>query len=800
MAAQLRYSRLASKVDDEDVVRSLKRTIFAIPSINGAAHLERMLPTLNIPPEMVVVLDQGSRDNTAAICEEFGVGVRQLNQPHTYTQCCNIALEMAAETKTEFLFISNNDIRFSTDVVQELLYEMLSDEFLGIVSCSQLIVDENSNNRILSNRVYWNLDVVEFEHDLAPIPDQTYRLESDFCELTCALIRVSAAVEIGGFDNAYGFYHEDADFGFRLRQAGYSAAYLPQSQIQHFSGSTFRQGLDKRRLNYISRSKDVFTKKHLGLGLRYMDHKSTMMSSWSIINQNLYPYIVANGLLDSSGSELVFSHPGERPFDYLYSVWETSRLPEQWHRYSKSYKGAFLPSQWNLEVFRAEGFKNTHYVPLGIETDTFNIWGPSARWYEEPTYLWFARDQYRKGLDVMVQAWNIFLKGHSNARLVVMGYGIADSDFFDKEQARRWQQFLIYDDMDSQISFREILTPISNRELAAIYRSVDCVVSTSRSEGFGFSVVESMACGTMSIFPGYGATADMNYQGALSFDGQVVEADYRDKGFSDVGHWWEPNLDAIVAAMSDAHRMDDRTRKLHARRSHNMVRGKFTWRNTVSHIRKALESSQERSNLDWTRMDRSSLNLTQPQRTIVEILSDHTLLNGTLNSALSKSSIFSFATTIEQLFISFDQDYYFSVYSDVNDVANMPLWHFILHGCLEERRPSRDFSARQYVLANRDISLFIGIFHGLLPSPYRGHLLRSFAQWEENNLFQCIDDEKIATDEDFIKLCLQVLLRRAPDESSLKTYLPVVETEMDGRIAVIEGIVNSSERKSLIAF
>ena len=160
MSAHLHYSRLASNVDDEDVARSLKRAIFAIPSINGAALLERMLPTLNIPPETVVVLDQGSKDNTSAICAEFGVGIRQLNHPHTYTQCCNIALEMATEAKAEFLFISNNDILFSTDVARELLFEMLSDEFLGIVSCSQLIVDENSDNKVLSNRVYWNLDKI----------------------------------------------------------------------------------------------------------------------------------------------------------------------------------------------------------------------------------------------------------------------------------------------------------------------------------------------------------------------------------------------------------------------------------------------------------------------------------------------------------------------------------------------------------------------------------------------------------------------------------------------------------------
>ena len=791
MPANLHYPRLSSDVDDADVSKALKHTLFVIPSINGGDLLERMFPTLNIPSEIIVVLDQGSTDSTREVCETFGVTVKQLNHPHTYTQSCNIALRLASESNTEFLFISNNDIRFSTDVARELLYEMLSDPVLGIISCSQLIVDEQGNNGVLSNRVYWDLSIPEFEHDLKPIADQTYRLESDFCELTCALIRVSAAVEIGGFDNAYGFYHEDVDFGFRLRQAGYTAAYLPQSQIEHFSGSTFHKGLDSRRLTYISRSKDVFTRKHLGLGVRYVDHKSTMMSSWSIINKNLFPYVLSNGLLDSSGPELVFSHPGEHPFDYLYSVWETSRLPERWRRFAKSYRGVFLPSKWNLDVFQAEGFTNAHYMPLGVETDTFNIWGPVERWYEEPTYLWFARDQYRKGLDVMMAAWSLFLKNHPIARLVVMGYGIIDSEFFDRHQARRWQQFIIHDDQENHISFREIVSPISERELALIYRSVDCVVSTSRSEGFGFSVVEAMACGALSIFPGYGATADMNYDDALSFDGQVVDADYSDKDFTDVGQWWEPNLEQIISTMSDAYRIDDATKKVHARRSHNLVRGKFTWRNTVSHLRKALVMDQERKNLDWTRVGQSAHSNTRVRLPIKEILADQSPW-----TELTQSTSIPLAASIDQIFSSFDHKHYFSVYSDTKDFASFPLWHFVMRGCLEERRPSQEFSARQYILANREVRWFLGVFHDLLPSPHHGYVVRSFAQWEERNLFRSVDEE--LPDEDFVRLCFQILLRRDPDESGLETYLALAEEDLNGRTLVVESLASSSERLSLV--
>ena len=800
MTLDVQYSRLSSNVDSNDVEIALNNTVFVIPSVNGAALLQRMLPTLNIPPHIIFVLDQGSTDSTIEICREFGVNVVQLNKPHTYTQCCNLALNIAEERNADFLFISNNDIRFTTDVSRELLFEMMSDNYLGIISCSQLIIDEASNNRVLSNRVFWNLSVPEFEHDLTPIPDQTYRLESDFCELTCSLIRVLAAIEVGGFDNAYGFYHEDVDFGFRLRQAGYTAAYLPQSQIEHFSGSTFRQGLDEKRLTYISRSKDLFTKKHLGFGVNYVNHKSTMMSSWSIINNNLFPYVLSNGLLDQSGPELVFSHPGERPFDYLYSVWETSRLPDKWKRYAGNYKGIFLPSKWNLNVFQDEGFENCHYVPLGVETDKFNIWGPSERLYDETTYLWFARDQYRKGLDVMLKAWNVFSNDYPSARLVVMGYGISNSVFFDSTRARRWQHFLISDDRESRISFREIITPISERELAQLYRSVDCVISTSRSEGFGFSIVESMACGTLSIFPGYSATTDMEYENALSFDGQIVDADYSDKGFADVGQWWEPNLNSVISAMITAYHMDSKTKNLHLRRSHNLVRGKFTWRNTVFHLRRAISADQQRKTLDWTRMLEITSNLDSSQKSIRALLEEPAPVSSLTNFYGSDFVNVPSVDAIDQIFLSFDRKYYFSIYSDIQDIANLPLWHFIMHGCLEDRRPSRHFSARQYLMANRDVRVFLGVFHGLLQSPYRGHILRNFAQWEELNILRAIEANTVQDDEDFVALCFKTLLRRSPDESGLKTYLLLAQLGLAGRVSVVEGIARSSERRSVLGY
>ncbi|WP_131114281.1 glycosyltransferase family 2 protein [Lichenihabitans psoromatis] len=306
----------------------LAKTVFVIPSVNGARLLERMLPTLKIPSHIIYVLDQGSDDATEAVCNKYDVNLVQLSSRRTYTECCNIALDIAIKQDAEYFFVSNNDITFITDVARELLFEISLDPALGILSCSQIITDEQRSNPILSSRVFWNLEKVGFDHQTSILESDYYRLESDFCELTFAVMRTSAVSKVGGFDDKFGFYHEDADLGFRLREAGYTTAYLPQSQIEHFAGSTFRQGLDQARLKYIANSKRVFEQKHLGAGINYPELHSDIPSSWTIINKNLFGSLRSLGLIDQSRPALTFSHPGERPFEYLYSVWETSILPK----------------------------------------------------------------------------------------------------------------------------------------------------------------------------------------------------------------------------------------------------------------------------------------------------------------------------------------------------------------------------------------------------------------------------------------------------------------------------------------
>jgi GT2 family glycosyltransferase len=299
-----RYTHTGKSIPVE---QALKRSLFVIPSINGAALLARMLPTLRVSGELVVVLDQGSTDETEEVCRDAGVECIQLGTPHTYTMACGIGARLARERKADYVFILNNDITFVTDVARELLAEMIMDSGLAIAAPSQAIIDLKDDRKYLAYRVRWDLSRMRFEHDFQAPNADVRRLEADFCELTCAVVRMQAIDEIGFLDDEYGFYHEDADFCFRLRQAGYACAYLPQAQIEHYHSSTFSGENSQRKRNYLLDNKSRFARKFLGYGVRHKDHKSAGSDSWNIINRNLHPYLHRFGLIDSERPELIFA-------------------------------------------------------------------------------------------------------------------------------------------------------------------------------------------------------------------------------------------------------------------------------------------------------------------------------------------------------------------------------------------------------------------------------------------------------------------------------------------------------------
>lgn len=561
------------------MVASANSSLLVIPSINGGTLLERMLPTIRFPAERVVVLDQGSTDSTADVCVRAGVELVQLGRPHTYTEACNIGATIARERGVPYLCVSNNDIVFRTDVMDEMAAALDADPRLAIVAPAQIIIDDALDEQPLAYRVLWSLERVAFFHDLDGVHAASERLEADFCELTCALIRMAAVAKVGFLDDAYGFYHEDADFGFRLRQAGWNCAYLPRSQIEHYSSSTFSREKAARKADYIARNKLRFAEKLLGYGLSFAVPARPPADVTQPAAADLHRYLERYGLLDEAAPKLLVGYPDMPAADYLYTPFESRELPPAWRRNAGAAAAVFTTSAAARDAVLAAGAAHSAVVPPGVEPDVFHPWRAVPARDEALTYLAVVDGQQRRSLAAILSAWTRFAAGGRRVRLRLLGRDLADCLGRAPDVSYRDALFDTARFRPERIDVHEARSGLRREDLADLYRSVDYVIYASCGEGTMASVLQAQACGIPCLFGHDGATADLAFPDALTFASAPGG---------------EPDGSTLGALLERSFALSAPDRAIIARRGVYDVRGRFTLRHSAMGFHRALAGLQRR--------------------------------------------------------------------------------------------------------------------------------------------------------------------------------------------------------------
>ncbi|PZO03509.1 MAG: hypothetical protein DCF30_02745 [Hyphomicrobiales bacterium] len=558
------------------------RILMAIPSINGGSLLARMLPTLRWPSTSIVVLDQGSTDDTAAICSEHGVECVQLHRPHTYTEACNIGIRLARERNADYVCLSNNDIVFMTDVLQQLLTAMDEDPHLGITAPSQVIIDETLDDQPLSYRVCWDLERVDFFHDTHGPDLAAQRLDSDFCELTCALVRVSAIEKTGLLDDEFGFYHEDADLGIRLQKAGYSCAYIPHAQIEHFSSSTFNLEKTTRKASYIAKNRLYFASKHLGFRVGHVcaDPRSRLQNPLDLA---IGAYLRSYGLLDEGGPELVIGQPGAPDAGYLLTTFAGGSLPAHWAKYVGKHEAILTSSEWTRRLMLEMGFQSVFHIPVGVETDVYHPWGVARPFSSAKTYLLVADDGNAATLAKSLDAWRRFRSTGREASLVLVGRQVINAVGRTPDSSYRIGPFRIATFELEGIEARDILSDVDAELSAELYRAADFTICLGTGARSCMAVLESLACGTPAIRPDYGAAADFDHEHALLFP----RSEHDPSAF-------QPDLDVLERRLEESFSLDAQDYRRLALSGLNMVRGGFTIRHTIMALYRLLPDMQVR--------------------------------------------------------------------------------------------------------------------------------------------------------------------------------------------------------------
>ncbi len=128
-------------------------------------------------------------------------------------------------------------------------------------------------------------------------------------------------------------------------------------------------------------------------------------------------------------------------------------------------------------------------IPNGVDTDYFHPSGPP---YEplvdgKRNILYVGRFDERKGVDVLMKAWEMVASRRDDVRLVLVGDGPLRG--MVEEYRQKLGNVQVFDDI-----------PMGDERLPMIYRSSDfCVFPAKGGEAFGIVIIEAFASGRTAV-------------------------------------------------------------------------------------------------------------------------------------------------------------------------------------------------------------------------------------------------------------------------------------------------------------
>ncbi len=222
------------------------------------ACLRSLLGQLGIAPQIIVV-DNGSTDGSVdLVTSEFPQVT--LIQNAVNRGFCAANNQGIAIANGDWIALLNNDAEADAHWLAELLRVCEHRPDVGMVA-SKILVFADPRRIDKVGHVIWPDGQNRGRGTGAWDHGQFDRVEEVLCPDGCAaLYRAKMLREIGGFDEDFFAYADDAELGLRARIAGWNCLYSPRAVVLHHRGATLGTG-SVRRLMLIERNRVLLAAK-----------------------------------------------------------------------------------------------------------------------------------------------------------------------------------------------------------------------------------------------------------------------------------------------------------------------------------------------------------------------------------------------------------------------------------------------------------------------------------------------------------------------------------------------------------
>lgn len=238
-----------------DATQALSRVTIVTVAHDSA----RVLPGFfdNCPPGVAVILvDNASRDESAALAESRRAWVIRCADNRGFGAGCNAGMAVAA---TEFVLLANPDTHLSAEAIAALV--AAADSFASAAILAPLIRDAQG-------RKVRSWDAAQDRRRFLPRKRAAEAwpegpLCADFVSGACMLVRGSAGLR---FDERFFLYYEDDDFCQSARAAGQTVLLVPAATVMHAGGESTApsRALLRFKAHHLARSRLIHCAKWQG--------------------------------------------------------------------------------------------------------------------------------------------------------------------------------------------------------------------------------------------------------------------------------------------------------------------------------------------------------------------------------------------------------------------------------------------------------------------------------------------------------------------------------------------------------
>jgi len=197
--------------------------------------------------------------------------------------------------------------------------------------------------------------------------------------------------------------------------------------------------------------------------------------------------------------------------------WEFGILPKEWvDTFTAQVDEMWVPSNYVKQVYIHSGVPGDRIfvIPNGFDPSVFS---PTAKAFKLKTkkkfkFLFVGGTIYRKGIDLLLNAYVSAFKASDDVCLVVKDFG-GDS-FYANRTIKEQIKILQAKKNTPEIEYIDAI--LSESDLAGLYTACNALVHPYRGEGFGMPILEAMASGLPVIVSDGGACLDFcNTENAL---------------------------------------------------------------------------------------------------------------------------------------------------------------------------------------------------------------------------------------------------------------------------------------------